>query len=258
MAETVQFCVSASVPAVHGRPERGERGDTAASGEGDSSTASETPPSVAVEHARWVERATWCGIVAPIVALGSVVLATLVAPAETFTWANRALSDLGRHGAETFWLFNGGLIVGGLVGVPFGWRLWIDARTRVERAGILALAAAVLAMIGVGIFFLDHTEVYLETDLHVPVAVGFFLLAPLSQWLYGVGSVLSGDASRGWLSAGLGTVHPIAWVGWVAFRPEGDPTRWFAVPEFVAAIAFGGWILWLAVTLRGPETPPGA
>ena len=54
--------------------------------------------------------AIYCGLLAPVVSLGSTTLATVLAPASEFTWQAYALSDLGRPDARTFLLFNGGLI----------------------------------------------------------------------------------------------------------------------------------------------------
>ncbi|MGQ3412293.1 DUF998 domain-containing protein [Natrinema sp. LN54] len=194
--------------------------------------------------------ATYCGIAGPIVSVGAIVLATIVAPSETFTWQGRALSDMGRYGAPTFPLFNGGLIAGGLLGLPFGWRLWIASRNALERVGTALLALTVAGMIGVGVFFLDHTAVYLETSLHGFAALSVFGVAPLAAWVYGTGAVLAGDGRLAVASFWLGNVHLVVWLGWVLSIGSVDTETWFAVPEFVAAVALGSWILLLAVTLR--------
>ncbi len=194
--------------------------------------------------------ATYCGIAAPTVSLGAILLATLVAPPETFTWRARALSDMGRYGAPTFPIFNGGLIVGGLIGFPFAWRLWIGSRNALERIGTALLAVTVIGQIGVGIFFLDHTAVYLERSFHGVAALSVFGVAPFAGWLYGTGAVRAGDARLGVASIAIGFVHPLAWAGWIlSLDGAADTDAWFAVPEFVAAVAFGGWVLLLAVTL---------
>lgn len=199
--------------------------------------------------ADWRHIATYCGIASPIVSLGAIVLATIVAPTETFTWQGRALSDMGRYGAPTFPLFNGGLIAGGLLGLPFGWRLWIASRNTLERLGTLLLALTVVGMIGVGVFFLEHTAVYLETSLHGLAALSVFGVAPLTAWVYGSGAALAGDGRLAVASFWLGNVHLVAWLGWVLSIGGVDTSTWFAVPEFVAAVALGGWTLLLAVTL---------
>ncbi len=88
--------------------------------------------------------ATYCGIAGTIVSLGTITVATIVASPETFTWQGHALSDMGRYGTPTFPLFNGGLIVGGLLGLPFAWRCWITSRNALERVGVGLLATAVV------------------------------------------------------------------------------------------------------------------
>ncbi|QFU83194.1 DUF998 domain-containing protein [Natronorubrum aibiense] len=197
----------------------------------------------------WRRVASGCGLAAPIVALGAIVLATLLAAPETFTWRERALSDMGRYGTRTFVLFNGGLIVGGLLGIPFGWRLWVGSRTVFERVGVIALWAATIGLVGVGVFFLGHTAFYLETSLHGPAALLFFGLAPVAQWLYGTGLVLADERRLGLASIWLGLIHPLCWLGWILSRVgSADTGAWFAVPEFVAAVAFGGWTLLIAGT----------
>lgn len=196
----------------------------------------------------WRRIATTCGLAAPIVALGAILLATLLASPETFTWRDRALSDMGRYGTRTFLLFNGGLILGGLLGVPFGWRLWTASRTGLERLGVVLLWGATVGLLGVGVFFIGHTDFYLGTDLHAPAALLYFGLAPFAQWIYGTGQILADERNVGLVSIWLGLVHPLAWLGWLLYRPiASDPAAWFAVPEMVAALAFGCWVFVLAV-----------
>lgn len=194
--------------------------------------------------------ATYCGFAGATVSLGAIVLATIVAPAETFTWQRRALSDMGRYGAPTFFLFNGGLIAGGLLGLPFAWRLWIESRNALERVGIVLLALAVGGMIGVGVFFLEHTTLYLERSLHGFAALTVFGVAPFAGWIYGTGAALAGDGRLAIVSFWFGIVHPMVWLGWLLSLGESTDTgTWFAVPEFVAALALGGWISSLALTV---------
>ncbi|WP_254763642.1 DUF998 domain-containing protein [Natrinema marinum] len=204
--------------------------------------------------------ATYCGATGAILSLGAILLATLLAPPETFTWSDRALSDMGRYGAPTFPIFNGGLILGGLVGLPFAWRLWVESRNALERLGIVLLAVAVVGQIGVGIFFLEHTAVYLETSLHGLAALAVFGVAPLASWVYGTGAALAGDGRLAIVSFWCGNVHPVAWLVWVlSLGGRVDTGTWFAVPEFVAALAFGSWVLVLAVVVyrRTDEDPDG-
>lgn len=193
-----------------------------------------------------------CGFLAPTVALGAIFLATLLATPETFTWRGRALSHMGELGAETFWVFNGGLVLAGLLGLPFGWLLWRDARNGLERVGVAILAVCVVGLVGVGVFFLEHTEWYLSVDLHFPAAAAVFLGAPIAKWVYAAGLRRAGDTRAAVLTAGLGLVHPVNWIAWaVVLQVTADPMAWFAVAEMVAAIAFGLWIAILAVPRLG-------
>lgn len=202
--------------------------------------------------------ATYCGVAGALLSIGAIVLSTLLAPPETFTWADRALSDMGRYGAPTFPVFNGGLILGGLVGLPFAWRLWIASRNAVERLGVVLLAVAVVGQIGVGVFFLEHTAVYLETSLHGFAALTVFGVAPFASWVYGTGAALADDGRLAVASFWLGNVHPVVWLVWLlSLGGSVDTEAWFAVPEFVAALAFGGWILLLAIAIyRRSDSEP--
>lgn len=196
----------------------------------------------------WDRLATRCGLAAPIVALGAILLATALASPETFTWRGRALSDMGRAGTRSFLVFNGGLVLSGLLGLPFGWQLWIASRTPLERLGIGLLWIATVGLLGVGVFFVGHTDFYLETGLHGPAALLYFGTAPFAQWVYGTGLVLAHETRLGLVSIWLGIVHPLAWLGWLLYRTVApDPWAWFAVPEFVAALAFGDWVLVVAL-----------
>ena len=192
--------------------------------------------------------ASGCGLVAPVLAVGSLLLATLLASPETFTWHGKALSDMGRPGAETFWLFNGGLIVAGLVGLPFVWRLWIGVDGVLERAGTGLLAVTVVGMIGVGVFFLEHTDYYLATDLHGLAALVTFVAGPIGALVFGVGAWLAGDRRLGGGSVGLGVASVVNWTLWIWYvrSVSSDPWVWFALAEFVAAALFAGWVFLVA------------
>ena len=192
--------------------------------------------------------ASACGLLAPTVAVGSLLLATLLASPETFTWHGKALSDMGRPGAETFWLFNGGLIAAGLVGLPFVWRVWIDVEGALERAGTGLLAVTIVGMIGVGVFFLEHTNYYLATDLHGLAALVTFIGGPIAALVFGVGAWLAGDRRLGGGSVGFAVASMANWAIWIWYvqTVSTDPWAWFALAEFVAAALFAGWVFMLA------------
>lgn len=179
------------------------------------------------------------GVLSPLVALGSIVLATI--RSATFTWTHSALSDLGRAGVSTAWLFNGGLIVGGVLAVPFGVWLFGIARNRLERAGSVVFWFTGIAMAGIGAFPAG-------TGPHLPAAVSFYLLLSCSLWLYGAGNVLDGAWRRGVLTVALGVVNLLAWLVWAVSLQSLIPG--LAIPESVGATILGGWVIVTAVERR--------
>lgn len=195
--------------------------------------------------------ATYCGLLAPAIALGAVGLATVVAPSAEFSWKAFALSDLGRPDARTFLLFNGGLVGGGIVGLPFAWPLWRHADNRLERAGAIGFVLTVVGLALIGVF-------HLPRDLHQPVSLAFFLGAPVTGWLYGTGQVRAGDVRLGLASVLLGVAHVVGWTGWLLRVVVTGQDNWFAVPEMIAAIAFGCWAVAIARRLLEEAVPAGA
>ncbi|MFC7071711.1 DUF998 domain-containing protein [Halovenus rubra] len=194
------------------------------------------------------DRATvWSGIVAPVLALGCVALSTLIASSAEFTWAGKALSDLGRREASTFWLFNGGLFGGGTIGVFFTRPLWRHATNRVERLSVVSFLISVTSLALIGVF-------YLPRDPHGFVAMLFFVGGPITHVLYGIGLLQRGETRGGWLSVGFGVVHVFAWSGWFGYIAATGSSDYFAVPEMLAALAFGGWAIAVTRQLQRETT----
>jgi len=191
--------------------------------------------------------ATYCGLLAPAIALGSVGLATVVAPPSEFTWKAFALSDLGRPDARTFLLFNGGLVIGSAVGLGFVWPLWRRAGNWFERAGTIAFVLTVVGLGLVGVFHLPRA-------LHQPVSLAFFVGAPFASWLYGTGQVLAGESRLGLVSIWIGVAHVVGWIGWILYAATAGGEHWFAVPEMIAALAFGCWAAAIARRLLEDAT----
>jgi len=170
-----------------------------------------------------------CGVLAPVAALTGIGLAIAFTP--SFSWASSALSDLGTPGAPVPWLFNGGLILGGVLALPFAWWHWRRARTRVGRSVPVALAGAGLALAGIGVFPLG-------TALHFPFAAGFYLLLTYTLFLDGSVRALAGTLRRGlaWIWVGIG--HLTGWLLWALAGVGG-----LAVPEAFGALLFTAWLL---------------
>lgn len=179
------------------------------------------------------------GSLAPVVALGAIFLAILVS--DSFTWGASALSDLGVD-PSTALLFNGGLILGGLLALPYSYALWTAARTRLARATAATVGLAVVLMGLVGVFVSGH-------PLHFPVALGFYLLVTVALVLDGVDRLSS---PVGTLSLALGVAHFVGWVVWVAGLRFGTG---LAVPETVGAFVFAAWVLVLSPIALGRTVP---
>lgn len=182
------------------------------------------------------------GLIAPPIALVGILLATLVDP--SFSWTNDALSYTGELppgrsisidlflDRPSFLLFNGSLIVTGIVGLPFAWLLYDDATHPLERSGAVTLAIALLSLAAVGVFHLPH-------GWHAPAAIVHFIATMGFLWLYGLGTAQSGDVRRGAVAVVLGFVVLGTWLLWTFAMADAG----IAIPEYVGALALGGWVL---------------
>lgn len=162
------------------------------------------------------------GVASPAVAIGGILLATLLDP--TFSWTGDALSDLGIRPSSAL-AFNGALILGGLLGVPYAHLLF----ERTRRAVAVAFGAGTLCLAGVGLFPIGSA-------LHAPTAIGFFLLATVAM---AVDGVARRSEATGRATLGLAAGHVVSWVTWGAglWSVSG-----LALPEFVGALIVAAWI----------------
>lgn len=158
-----------------------------------------------------------------------VLLATFLS--QGFRWDADALSDLGVRDVAP--LFNGAVLLGGLLTVPFavGLREYLP-RSRGANAGSIIVAIGGLSLAFVGIFTLA------TPGLHAAVALGYFVLVPVGLLVIGA----SQRATRPrWFAIGTGVaalfailVLPVALLG----QPVG-----FAVPEIIEALILAAWLV---------------
>ena len=180
----------------------------------------------------------WSGLAGSALGFSTTLLAVALSP--TFSWTASALSDLGAASSPTAAVFNGGLLVAGLVSLPFALVLWSAARNAVERGGAVAFATTVASLAGVGAFPTG-------TALHVPVAVTYFVALSVALWVHGSGAVLAGDARRGLAAVWLGLANVAAWGLWAVSGLEG-----VALPEVVGSLALLAWLAHTTAWLREP------
>lgn len=174
------------------------------------------------------------GALAAAVTIGCTLVATLVSP--SFAWQENALSNLGVTATAagttvTVVLFNGGLILGGLLGLVFCALLYRDATGRFHRivAVLLSLTLGLMALVGV--FPQD-------TAPHFPVASGFYLMITISLWVDALAWRSAGNSQWAIRSGLAGTANILMWIVWVA---AGAPWG-LAVPEIIGAVIFGTWV----------------
>jgi hypothetical membrane protein len=190
------------------------------------------------------------GAVAVGVTMVAILLATALSPA--FSWTGNALSNLGVTKTAagtplTAIIFNGGLVVGGVVGVVFAVALARSLPTLGGRVVGLLFGLAMVTMGAVGVFPQNRA-------LHVPVAAAFYLLLSVALWADGLVSLGRGWQRRGVAGLGLGVVNALGWVVWGVTGPV---TRdGLALPEIVGAAALSVWAVWVSAGLVGGRWLP--
>ena len=165
------------------------------------------------------------GIAGPSIALGGILLATVLDPG--FSWTMDALSDLGIR-SESRLVFNGGLILGGLVSVGYGFGLVRLAADTIRLIGAIFIAAS-LALAGVGAFVIGH-------PLHLPAAVAFYVLVTVAM---AIDAVDRRSTITGQLTAAFVGLHVLVWISWgLGFWPGSG----LALPEFAGALLATLWV----------------
>ena len=194
------------------------------------------------------------------VASPAAVLLTLTANAAlspTYAWPAEPFSVLGAPGEPTAALFGAGLVLGGLLALPFAVRLW---RTAVAAVGVL-YALVGLSFAGAGLFPAG-------TAAHGVFGAGLFVGIWLLLWAAAVvdwrrDSSSSFDAALAFL---LGTAALAVWLPYDLGVRSAQFGYGFA--ELVAFGAFAVWSVRTALRLRAcdpdasadsrPETPNSA
>lgn len=187
------------------------------------------------------------GLAAVVVSLGGVLLATVLSPG--FTWTDHALSELGVTGtapgtSTTMAVFNGGLILGGVIGLVFSWYLYKTAEDDLTRVTGSLFGVTAALMGGVGVFPMD-------VSLHGSVAVGFFLFISMTLAVAGIAGLRRGNRQYGAISLLLAVGNVGVWSAWgLAGGPD---VIGLALPESGGSILISGWVVLTA--LHYPTRP---
>lgn len=203
------------------------------------------------------------GYAAPAVSISFVFLATVLDP--KFSWQSRSLSSIGEATGTSlfalsstnqiaFNLFNAGLFLAGVLGLPFVLALWYDAEKRAERISTGLLTVTLLGNLGVGVAYLDGPF----AGFHFPAAMTLFFGIALTIWVHSTGQIQRTGGERGLLFLWLSNVYVLIWVVWIVletlvFTADGDTWTWFAVPEFIGAVLLGVWVAFQANRLLTTE-----
>jgi hypothetical membrane protein len=177
------------------------------------------------------------GVVSVLLTTGAIGGAIVASAA--FTVTGNALSDLGQPGNPaatplTTLLFDGGLVLGGVVGLPFAAALWRAGRHPLERASAVPFAVVLVGMAGVGLFPAGR-------PLHVPAALTLYLGSMAAMSVDGVGAAVAGATRRAVGTLGLVAIHVAGWWWWAAGGAVLRPG--LAIPELLGAGVFSVWVL---------------
>lgn len=183
--------------------------------------------------------AGFCGIVAPLLIWSFIFLAIHFSP--WFDWSRNALSDLGVDGRAAF-LFNYGLIIGGILLFPFTMGLrQVLPRGRLSLLGTTLLSLDVLVLSGIG-WFPEY-----EYPTHLYLSIVFFTLLPLSFTLIGASELRHpGRKEDRILTFSVGLSAALVWI---------FPWGGAAIPEALSGLLGSTWAIFKASRLiREPQT----
>jgi hypothetical membrane protein len=184
-----------------------------------------------------------CGLLGPLIAFIGIAVSISLS-LSWFTWFNNALSDLGHPSRPVAPIFNGGLILCGIITLPLAFRLILLQRSQKSIIGIIGgffLLLSQFFVIGVGLF----NEAFV--GLHYAASVGFFVSLLLFGLIYGVTMMRIQDTRLVGILAFL--LAFISAATWVAKFANLLPWTGVAIPEIISAIAIFVWVFPVCIRL---------
>ncbi len=183
------------------------------------------------ENTTLMRIAGFCGILAPVVAFTSILLA--INSYAQFSWVENALSDLGVVTGVTALLFNYGLIISGILGLVFSVGLLLFLGKRFEnRIGACFFALACLSLIAIG-FFPENIK-----PTHYLVSVAFFILLPISMFVLSIAFWLMKQVRMTLFTLLIAMFAAATWVLHFSFQY----TPGVAIPEALSGLAGSIWV----------------
>ncbi|MGC8581848.1 MAG: DUF998 domain-containing protein [Thermoplasmata archaeon] len=166
----------------------------------------------------------YMGVIGPVITLLFIIVDVYLSP--WFSWRGNSLSDLGvmPYG----YLFNGGLILGGLLSMLFV--LAIVKKVKFKPIYLVMIGAIALALVGI---FNEH-----YAYLHLAFALIYFLFTPVGILIY---SFKTKDIYKYWgFFIGISSVFDII-VG--IYFHYFDLKIGLAIPEIIEAILISLWFI---------------
>jgi len=179
----------------------------------------------------WFRVAAVCGILTPIIAFTCISAAIALYP--PFSWTDNALSDLGVVEGAVSMIFNGGLMLSGILALTFaiGVQNYLDKSVK-GKVGAFLFALDAIALIAIGAF----PE---GTAPHYPASLAFFVLFPIAMLFIGAVLVKKNEKPMAVFSF-LAAIFAIAvWV----FQYTVGFGKGVAIPETLTSLAVSVWAL---------------
>ena len=171
----------------------------------------------------WEKLAGYCGALAPIVTLSLIMLSMYISP--SFSITQDALSKLGVTPGLPSILFNFGLVLGGLMLMPFSLKI----HRVMEKGKFLGFLFSLISLniIAIGVFPQSH-------PFHLPLALSFFSLLPLILITLGILTLRDDAYTVGELEIISGAAIIAVWL--VPWGSKG-------IPELTASVICSTWVI---------------
>jgi hypothetical membrane protein len=178
-----------------------------------------------------------CGIIGSVLTLVMVIASTVISP--SFRWDTNALSELGV--GEVSHLFNSAVIIGGILHVIFtlGIREYLS-QGRFVKTGVTLIMLGSVSLALVGIFTISYPI------LHVIVALGEFILAPIGFILIGL-SAKNNTMKKLSITAGIAALAVILILPVILLTLPFKVG--FAVPKMIEGLIVATWIIFMGTKL---------
>jgi len=198
-----------------------------------------------MEKEVWLKISGVSGILTPILAFTRISLA--IASYPQFSWTDNALSDLGVVGDVTSVLFNGGLIISGILTLLFALGLFMFLRNKMlGRIGAFLLVLDALSLSAIGVF----PENVKPT--HYYASVAFFMFFPLAMFFIATALFQMGKLKMGLFTFLAAIFAVVVWV--IQFTIKFG--RGVAIPETLTSLSASAWVMFLGYKMLKQASHP--